>query len=53
MVEKALSHFPEGSFAKAMEARGGVLRLYLVQQVLGVSEMGTGYRDQGLPLWNG
>ena len=53
VVEKALSHFPEGFFAKAMEARGGVLRLYLVQQVLGVPEMGTGYRDQGLQLWNG
>ena len=53
VVEKALSHFPEDFFAKAMEARGGVLRLYLVQQVLGVPEMGTGYRDQGLQLWNG
>ena len=52
VVEKVLNRFPEGFFTQAMEARGGVLRLYLVQQVLGVPEMGTGYRDQGVQLWN-
>ena len=52
VVETVLNRLPEGFFAKAMEARGGVLRLYLVQQVLGVPEMGTGYRDQGVQLWN-
>ena len=51
VVEKVLNQFPEGFFAKAMETRGGTLRLYLVQQVQGVPEMGTQYRDQGMQLW--
>ena len=51
VVERVLSRFPEGFFIKAMEARGGVLRLYLVRQVQGIPEKGTQYRDQGVQLW--
>jgi len=50
-LEQALSRFPEGFFTKAMETRGGVLRLYLLRQVLGVPEKGTLDREQGMQLW--
>lgn len=52
-VERVLSQFPEGFFAKAMEPRGGVLRLCLVRSIQGNAELGTLDQNQGIQFWNG
>ena len=50
-VEQALSRFPQGFFAKAMEPRGGVLRLCLVRGIGGIAQEGTLDADQGIQYW--
>ena len=51
LLEQALDSFPEGIFAKAMEPRGGKLKLCLVREVNGVAEKGTLDRTQGIQFW--
>jgi len=50
-LERVLQSFPEGFFAKAMEPRGGVLRLCLVRSIQGDPELGTLDQDQGIQFW--
>lgn len=51
-VEQVLQGFPEGFFAKAMEPRGGVLRLCLVRSIHGSAELGTLDQNQGIQFWS-
>lgn len=50
-LEQVLQNFPEGFFAKAMEPRGGILRLCLVRAIQGNAESGTLDQDQGIQFW--